>query len=395
MEKIPVLFLAGTNDRALIACVRSLYAKNIPFHICLPKQKYSLWLVSSYKKNILTQKYHSPDSPLFFKQSLENILKELGQVVLFPTGEKVIRILLSDPTWLEKTQVIFPVVDLVRYLNVSDKASFSELCVKYGIRVPRIFTGKSIKLNKPFVAKPKKNFDQKGNKLLPYLIFSNNDLDLFLNQETFDNYFIQEYIEGQSIYYCAIYEDGIEKQFFIQKILCQQPGGKSVINACPITANILELNKIRKLLFDIRWQGVIMIEFRLSDNGNYYMIEANPRFWGPLQLAVDNGYNFPFYLYQMSVGNKSPYYTTDEVVKRFGYKWMSGYINGLLLKWLERGRFQKFTLSKEEQQYNYRDVWLRKDTFWVFMSELLINLASLRKPLLNVFQNKKHIKKHD
>ena len=33
-----------------------------------------------------------------------------------------------------------------------------------------------------------------------------------------------------------------------------------------------------------------------------YLIEANPRFWGSLQLAIDAGVDFPYLLYQVAMG---------------------------------------------------------------------------------------------
>ena len=38
-----------------------------------------------------------------------------------------------------------------------------------------------------------------------------------------------------------------------------------------------------------------MLEFKFF-KGNYYLIEANPKFWGSLDLAIASGVNFPLIL---------------------------------------------------------------------------------------------------
>ena len=42
------------------------------------------------------------------------------------------------------------------------------------------------------------------------------------------------------------------------------------------------------MLIQIGYYGLIMIEVKIQD-GEYYMIEANPRLWGPSQLILDAG----------------------------------------------------------------------------------------------------------
>jgi predicted ATP-grasp superfamily ATP-dependent carboligase len=53
--------------------------------------------------------------------------------------------------------------------------------------------------------------------------------------------------------------------------------------------------------------GVAMVEFKLDRRkGNAAkLIDVNGRFWGSLQLAILSGVDFPYYLYQLAVGDRS------------------------------------------------------------------------------------------
>ncbi len=50
-----------------------------------------------------------------------------------------------------------------------------------------------------------------------------------------------------------------------------------------------------------------MVEFKLDRRkGNAAkLIDVNGRFWGSLQLAILSGVDFPYYLYQLAVGDRS------------------------------------------------------------------------------------------
>lgn len=373
---MPVLFLAGTNDRAIIACIRSMEAHKIQFYICLPEpSRLSIWKLSKYSNRVLDKRYDSTGDVELLKNGLEEAVKDIRPLVLFPTGETVIRILLQDPNWLRDNNIAFPVVDYKTYKRVSDKAAFADLVVKYDIYVPPLLENFPDSFSEPFVAKPKVNVDDHGNKKVPYLILSEKDFLSFNQQELLDNFFYQKYIDGYSIYYCAIYKNGLEQCSFVQKTLRQQPAGKSVFKACPTTIDRELRQKILTMMLDIRWNGVIMIEFKIH-GGRYYMIEANPRFWGPLQLCVDNGYDFPYYLYLQAINND---YEVDkhQQINQFGYRWSLGYLNGLINKISSGGEFQEANPTSQEKKLKYRDVWLRKDTWGVYLLEFCIELVRL------------------
>jgi hypothetical protein len=63
------------------------------------------------------------------------------------------------------------------------------------------------------------------------------------------------------------------------------------------------------LLDRLDWHGVVMFELKEIDGGGtrtYKFLEANPRFWGSVPLAIVNGVNFPALLCRAALGMNHP-----------------------------------------------------------------------------------------
>ena len=80
------------------------------------------------------------------------------------------------------------------------------------------------------------------------------------------------------------------------------------------------LHSATALLHHIKWDGVAMVEFKVSPDGSPYLMEINARFWGSLQLAIDSGVDFPYLLYQV--------YSGENIKPPVDYK------KGIKLRWL-------------------------------------------------------------
>lgn len=67
---------------------------------------------------------------------------------------------------------------------------------------------------------------------------------------------------------------------------------------------------IARLLDKLDWHGVVMFELKETDMGEnrfqYKFLEANPRFWGSVPLAIVNGVNFPALLCRAALGRNIP-----------------------------------------------------------------------------------------
>lgn len=113
-----------------------------------------------------------------------------------------------------------------------------------------------------------------------------------------NEYLAQEYIPGENGYgYFGFFENGREVAFFMHQRIMQIPkeGGPSVV------ARAIRDDRLRTLgrstLESLHWNGVAMVEFKRSDaDGEFYLMEINPKFWGSLDLAIQSGCNFPVML---------------------------------------------------------------------------------------------------
>ena len=63
-----------------------------------------------------------------------------------------------------------------------------------------------------------------------------------------------------------------------------------------------------------------MVEFRQdSRNGQFNLIEVNPKLWGSLDLALAAGADFPGDLCRMALGEELPF--TDRYERSLRYRW--------------------------------------------------------------------------
>jgi protein-tyrosine-phosphatase/predicted ATP-grasp superfamily ATP-dependent carboligase len=61
-----------------------------------------------------------------------------------------------------------------------------------------------------------------------------------------------------------------------------------------------------RMLRELRWHGVAMVEFRGRPAGPFHLMEINPRLWGSLALAIDCGVDFPWGLALLALGRPLP-----------------------------------------------------------------------------------------
>jgi protein-tyrosine-phosphatase/glycosyltransferase involved in cell wall biosynthesis len=86
-----------------------------------------------------------------------------------------------------------------------------------------------------------------------------------------------------------------------------------------IAADPRFLAAAEKLLNELEWHGVAMVEFRVNPAGEFWLMEINPRLWGSLAVSLDAGVNFPLGLLRVARGEyagaqpayRCHYYTRD------------------------------------------------------------------------------------
>jgi predicted ATP-grasp superfamily ATP-dependent carboligase len=78
-------------------------------------------------------------------------------------------------------------------------------------------------------------------------------------------------------------------------------GASSLRESVPLDEDLYE-NAVR-MLAELDWTGLAMVEFRRGRDGIGYLMEINGRVWGSLPLAVRAGIDFPGEVAELFVGN--------------------------------------------------------------------------------------------
>jgi predicted ATP-grasp superfamily ATP-dependent carboligase len=288
-----ILIFSGYNPRAIISFCRIASEYNLNFDI-IAKSKDDEILKTDYKSNVvLIRKSTELNITIIF-----DIIKKYNNTKLFilPSTEYLNRILLYNKFELNNKNVFFGLTNFVTYNSVSDKLSFSNICNTYEIKTPIEYNFNFKKI--PYVIKPKKYFNKDMSIDTPMLVFDESTFDEFFSNKNPNDFYLQEFVSGESIYFLFYFSKNGEFDVFSQKNYIQQPNGGSITYA-KSSEHYKEsiTNKLVTMFRSINFFGLVMVEFR-KRNDEWIMIEANPRLWGPSQLILDSGMNlFDKFLY--------------------------------------------------------------------------------------------------
>lgn len=284
-----VLIFSGYNDRAVIAFLRWASTRpEIQAFIAARDADDPIFKTTYRDRVAFTRTQRNITLEQF--QALSDHSQRMGHTdgaLILPSSEFLNRYLLTHRDALRAMGLQVPLVNAPLYQKISDKLSFSEMCRAYGLDVPEEIPRPDA--FEPLVAKLKVYGTAGTVQQKPYLIDSLAVWRRFLDSENPEHFFFQRLIEGQSHYLLASLRPDAAPLVSAQQNLLQQARGRSVvlarnsdIHASPLAQRYLEM------LAAEHFQGLIMIELRHdSRNDRWYMIEANPRLWGPSQWFVD------------------------------------------------------------------------------------------------------------
>lgn len=341
MSKTKILILDGEN-RSSLAALRSL-GSNAKYNcyiassdtnaICF-SSKYSLGNLIAPNKKCSDEEFNS---------WLKDTVNKLKVDYILPTSEPSLLAIYKDDELRELLlNLPFPTNDQLSTLL--DKYEITKILSKYGINSPKTFClskneepanlDELKKLGFPIILKPRKSVQYLGSqKIKPPLlkIRNENELELFLsskNTKSFD-YIAQEFINGEGCgFFYLIKNNKVTANFAHLRILEKPPeGGVSVLSeSCEIPDHINQA--LEKFLLDYKWNGLIMFEFKKTQDNEYYLIEINPRLWGSIQLAIDSGVDFPNLL--VSADQVSSSITKYKLGQRL--RWELGTLDHALIK---------------------------------------------------------------
>jgi len=209
----------------------------------------------------------------------------------------------------------------------ASKVRMARVAEEVGVPVPRSSVPASLaearqcsrELSFPLVVKPQKesrgrsvSYARDGRELVEaYASFSSAASEPPL---------IQEYVPGQGCGFFATYQKGVCKRVFMHRRVREYPASGGV-STCAESFHDARLEEYgRRLLDALGWHGVAMAEFRRDwRDGEFKLLEINPKFWGSLDLALAAGADFPGDLCRMARGETLGF--TDAYDRNLRFHW--------------------------------------------------------------------------
>jgi predicted ATP-grasp superfamily ATP-dependent carboligase len=306
-----VVLVTDADQRAALAVVRSLGRAG--HTVLVGGRRRSLAGASRY----CSARVALPDplaEPANFADEVISVVARNAVDVLVPISEASLLAILPQRSQLGDCLVPFP--DLATFQRVCDKAEVLRVAAEEGIAIPAqavlevIGARLPAKLPPfPLVLKPSRSvatMDGERSKHRVQHVADGRELDAALALLPPSAYplILQQRIVGPGTGIFLLVWDGSLRAVFAHRRLREKPpsGGVSVYRES-VAADPALVERSRRLLARLNWQGVAMVEYKVDGaTGTPYLMEINGRFWGSLQLAIDAGVDFPRLLLEVATG---------------------------------------------------------------------------------------------
>jgi predicted ATP-grasp superfamily ATP-dependent carboligase len=315
------VFVTDSDSRQVLAIIRSLGKRGIAVSAG-ESRRTAMGFFSKYctRKVLYPPPVENPE--LFKRRMLEYVAKHKIDVFMPVSNPILVSVSRSLDEFSKHTSV--PIPSSATLMKALDKALTGEFSV--GIPQPVTLLLKkhseisqiAKETNYPVVIKPRISSGSRGIK---YASNANELVHYFkVTAEKYGIPLIQEYIPGDEIYGVSalLNMDSKVRASFVHKRVRQFPltGGPSTYRVSVSNRPIAEIGI--RLLEQIGWQGVAMVEFKVDPrDGTPKLMEVNPRFWGSLSLAIEAGIDFPHLLYRMAIdGDVHPVFNYKTGVKQ-------------------------------------------------------------------------------
>lgn len=117
----------------------------------------------------------------------------------------------------------------------------------------------------------------------------------------FDEYLIQEYMDGHDIDCSVLCRGGVILAHTIQKTLYAHAELYKPAEGIEFVHDVEVFEIAARLMESLRWTGIAHVDMRRrASNSRVEIIEINPRFWGSVQGSLLAGVNFPQLVCQAS-----------------------------------------------------------------------------------------------
>ena len=303
------VFITDAGYKHTLGAVRALGKRGI-YVIAGSSYKHSQSFYSKYcKKRVIYPDARKEDEFINF---MLNYIRNNGIDVLHPIGYFATTVLSKHKDKFSP-YIRIPIADYDSMKIASDKYRTMELAKNLGIKIPKMFDENDDTIeNFPVVIKGLK--ESAGSI---HYVNSFKELSKFKTEDSI----VQEYIPGEGYGFFALFNKGKVRAIFMHRRVREYPitGGPSTVAESIYDEKLKELGL--KLLESLNWHGVAMVEFKKdARDGEFKLMEINPKFWGSLDLAIASGVDFPYLAVKMAVdGDIEPVFEYETGIK---FRWL-------------------------------------------------------------------------
>lgn len=401
MEKVKTILIIGANDRAAYSVARQYSLNN--YYVVICNWEDHPIKHSKYVNQFLLFSDLERDFNLFI-EDVENYLKNNIVYCVSPINDTAI--IVCHYLKKKNSDLIFLNInddDTIKY--ASNKYQLILKCQELLIPIPKTKYISNLKdldfflennnenLCYPLIIKP-----VESKKLFENKIFSNVVKKVYNRTQLINSVrelihivpvMIQEKITGHGVGFNLIAEKGkIVDYYMHERINEQWGGGESSYRKTILNDKYNLHNYVKKLIENIKWTGVCMIEFIINDNKAYVM-EINGRFWGSIELGIFAGKNFP--LMQIELISHNRLINTSKLNKVYFSRNLINDFRWAFIGLTKHKRFLNFikwflnlykSLRKNEivEDSFFRDFKFRSSiliSFWIKFYNKLIRILAL------------------
>lgn len=251
--------------------------------------------------------------PENFINDISNYILKNGIGVYIPIHEEILVVSKYRNNLPEK--LIIPIDSFENIYILYNKSKLCKLSIENNVPIPEtIFYDSSMNISElsknifyPNIIKLQESNGAKGVKI------SKNQDEFIKNFNELSNLgnflekpsIIQEYVNGKMYAVSLLANKGKIIASFIRRNLREKDYFGGTCTKCESIHNQSILDSAKKILQNLEFTGVCMMEFKVNEeNGKFWLIEANPRYWGTTSHDIDCGVEFPYYQYLMGIDSK-------------------------------------------------------------------------------------------
>ena len=317
-----MILVTDGEERSALAVVRSLGRAGYEVGVCSARKDP---LAGASRHCRVT--FRTPDpgaDPAAFADAVESLAESQGAELVIPMTDVTAPLLLALRE--RRPEIPMPFPSLAKYREMSDKARLTEIAARLGVPVPRQIvisdprqnTRESVRavaeaeLGWPLILKPARSAALVGGgvrKLSVSTVSGPDALAAGLTACPAEAYplLLQRRIVGPGLGVFVLGDSrGQPLASFAHRRIREKPptGGVSVYReSVPVRDDLRRYSEL--ITTHLGWHGALMLEFKEdASTGTPYLMEANARFWGSLQLAIDSGVDFPRLLVESALGGE-------------------------------------------------------------------------------------------